>query len=317
MPNDENPYEDNSEMNSEQRALADMRRLGDEEAKAEREENTLEVGAPVREEGDAEEGPGLTGKAKKRDRAKQFREDKARQIEAANAERDEARSQLAEVRGMVETMSRQSRQPQQQQQAPDRFDAEASQQEDAQAATLAEYQRSVDSYARDQKQMPEAEQQQFLARNRQHNRDIAKTEVHRALAAQNTPQSRVEARLMAQHSDVMTNDSARRYAVASYQMKEAAGQIKSAADATRAEIDSMNEARKQFRLGAVGNPPPSERQQASYGRMGRSSGGSAPRTPKSYTITSAEKEMALSLYSKQDDLSDAQKYQKWVNSHAD
>ncbi len=315
MDSDGNPYEDNSEASTEQDDLAEMRRQMDEENETEKLENTLTVGDPVHEEEDEGGPPTLRGKAKKRDRANKFREKREADMQALHDERAEMKTQLDEMRGQIASMAQRP----QQQQAPraNPFDTEAAQQDAAQKATLNEYQRSVDTHARANTQMPDEEQETFLARNRQHARDVAGLESRRTMAAQNTPQQQVEARLMAQHPDVMGVDKARSYAVAAYKMKELSGQIKNAADAAKAEADSMDEARKAFRLGPVGNPPASERQQASYGRMGRGGSGTAPKGSKTHVITDYQKEMALAAYDKRDDLSDGQKYQMWVNKHAD
>jgi len=313
MPNDGNPYEDNSTADS---AAADRAALAEMRGEAEQEhtptDDTLTVGDAIHDEDDGESVT-LTGKAKKRARAREFREAKNREIEEARGESAKLREEMAEMRGHISAMQQQ---PQHQQPQSDPFEAEDQRIKAARKATLTQYEAAAQGYAQRNEQMPDAEREAFLGHNDEHNRQMATTAVRRELAARDTPQTRAEARLSAQYPDVMADEKARSYAFNIYQARRAAGQIKTGDDES-AVAEVMEDTRKMFRMGKQGNPPASDRQQNSYGRMGRSSGGSAPKQGKNYTMSESDKTMALAAYESRGDWSDAQKFQAWVNAGSD
>ncbi len=305
-----NPYEDSSEdaegASANAAALAEMR-SDIESAKDSEEGNpSIEVGAPVHDEPEVEER--LTGKAARRERGRQFKRDMESREAEKDAENARLREEMAEMRGRMDGLQRA-------QQAPppglDPWEDKIKQEQKARDETLSGYESAFAKYANLKQEMPADEKREWLNRNDAHTRNMVGIELDKRSAARDTPERRAHASLSALFPDVMNDRQAFAYATATFQQKDALSPIP-AADRRRVTEEIMQETRQRFKMpGAM--PPPSQKQETSYGQISR--GGGPPKAGTRVRISPEEQRMAKEFY-KHTDMTEAQMYQAFVNADA-
>jgi hypothetical protein len=300
MKAEENPYEPEDESSVDERDLADLRNAiagGDEDDAV-----TVEPGAPVRPDEDEDDGVvEPSRKDRRRERGRKFREEQEAAVEAAREEAARAREELAEMRGRLAAVSQQQAQHQE-----NPYDKRVKEEEEAQLKTVRDYESAVQRAGSNG--LSEEERAKWLSRSAAHTRNFARIEHEQAAAQSNTPEARAHQVLSAKYPEVMHNDTARNYATALFQTKQLAGAV---TETNRQKVidEVMAATRRQFKIGDP--PPPTDRQRSSYARQSTSTSGR--RAGKSHVMTESDKRMAHAYTAHIKDLSDAQRYQMWVN----